>query len=167
MGANEPTVQKKSSIIGPIIVGVTVAILAGGTAPWWWSKVFPPQQPPVVVESALRSLHGFGTADAAVQVYPEKFRRRAYISASAVARTANDGGCMRIEISGVGEMCKSKTVYRNPGGSEDLKASLDSVRTIEADTSPEITAGAPNGEALKCPGADAVSVTLSVDFARD
>jgi len=67
---------------------------------------------------------------------------------------------MRVEISGVGEMCKSKTVYRTPGGSYD-------VRTIEADTSPEITAGAPNGAALGCPGANAISVTLLVDFARD
>ena len=74
---------------------------------------------------------------------------------------------MRVEISGVGEMCKSKTVYRTPGGSYDLKASLDCVRTIEADTSPEITAGAPNGAALGCPGANAISVTLLVDFARD
>jgi len=33
---------EKSSpgIIGPIIVGVVVALLSGATVPWWWEKIF-------------------------------------------------------------------------------------------------------------------------------
>jgi len=29
----------KSGILGPIIVGIVVALVAGGSAPWWWTKV--------------------------------------------------------------------------------------------------------------------------------
>ena len=29
----------KSGTLGPIIVGIVVALVAGGSAPWWWTKV--------------------------------------------------------------------------------------------------------------------------------
>lgn len=34
-----------SPILQPIVVGVVIALLVGGSAPWWWDKVFPPETP--------------------------------------------------------------------------------------------------------------------------
>jgi hypothetical protein len=115
----------------------------------------------------LASLHAIGTADATVQVYPEKFRRRAHILVKAVARAPLEGGCMRIEVSGVGDKCVSTQVYRNPGDTEDhLEAAVECIRVIEPYISPTITAGAPNGASLGCRPTHGVSVKLAVEFER-
>ena len=39
--------KKDGSILGQIILAVTVALLAGGSAPWWWDKFFPIAKTPV------------------------------------------------------------------------------------------------------------------------
>ena len=41
---NAKSEDKRSSIIAPIVVGIVIALVAGGTAPWWWSMLFPSKQ---------------------------------------------------------------------------------------------------------------------------
>lgn len=38
--------DSKKSPITAIVVGVTIALLAGGSAPWWWEKLFSPNPSP-------------------------------------------------------------------------------------------------------------------------
>ncbi len=37
-----PSETAQSKIIVGIVVGVAVALITGGTAPWWWNRVFSP-----------------------------------------------------------------------------------------------------------------------------
>jgi hypothetical protein len=51
--------DKQSSIASQIAVGVLVALLAGGTAPWWWEKLFGgsvPASPPAKESSASHAV---------------------------------------------------------------------------------------------------------------
>jgi hypothetical protein len=43
--------ERKSGVVAQIVVGVAIALVAGGSAPWWWSKVFPERQRPSVAET--------------------------------------------------------------------------------------------------------------------
>jgi len=38
--------MKPEGLVGKIVVGVVIALLAGGTAPWWWNIVRPKSTPP-------------------------------------------------------------------------------------------------------------------------
>jgi hypothetical protein len=38
-----PHEKGKGGSVAQIIVGVAIALIAGGSAPWWWNKVFPPK----------------------------------------------------------------------------------------------------------------------------
>ncbi len=38
--------QRRSPIVAPVAVGVLVALIAGGSAPWWWDRVFDPDRGP-------------------------------------------------------------------------------------------------------------------------
>jgi hypothetical protein len=154
-------------IPGFLEVTVPTWIKAGGALAVFVLVMYKSPARLAVQRPPLMPLHSSGTWSAKVQVYPESFRRRAHIAVLAVARTPTDGGCMQIEILGVGEKCKGEQAYRNPGGSEELRSSLECVRTVEAGTSPEIIASAPNGGFLGCPGTFAVSVDLSVNFYRE
>ena len=52
-----PAKSASGSALQSIVVGVAIALIAGGTSPWWWNKLFP--EPPA--SAAPASGGGEGT----------------------------------------------------------------------------------------------------------
>jgi pimeloyl-ACP methyl ester carboxylesterase len=126
------------------------------------SAAVKPLQPVVHAPTPPLMLSSRSTSETFIDLPAENFRRQVRSSVAAVASTSNDGGCMRIEISGVGESCVGSNVYRNPGADKELRALHECVRTLERATTARIRAVAPNGRSLNCPGTDGVSIDLTV-----
>jgi hypothetical protein len=49
MTKKKPVSGKPESPLTKVLIGVAIALIAGGSSPWWWKLVFPPTPAPPVV----------------------------------------------------------------------------------------------------------------------